>query len=86
MKNFKVFLRNEDYDLRAWRDSVEGVKGFEEGVEILDKYGGWKLLEGCLRESPSKRISASAAAGSCRVDGCGRERRRRCGEGQWYRQ
>ena len=29
-----------DYDLAAWRESVEGVKGYEEGVEILDKNGG----------------------------------------------
>ena len=31
---------NYDYDLAAWRESVEGTKGYEEGVEILDKNGG----------------------------------------------
>ena len=31
---------NYDYDLAAWRESVEGTKGYAEGVEILDKNGG----------------------------------------------
>jgi len=69
IKRFKRDLAAYDWDLRDWRDSVEGSAGFEEGFEILDKYGGFKLLQGCLRRTPSSRISASAAAGSgfCRA-------------------
>ena len=42
---------------------------YEDGFAILEKHGGWKLLEGCLKEKPSQRISAAAAASSgfCRV-------------------
>jgi len=64
VKRFKAAIVNYDYDLAAWRESVEGTKGYEEGVEILDKNGGWKLLAGCLKESPGQRISSSAAAAS----------------------
>jgi len=69
VKRFKAAIVNYDYDLAAWRESVEGTKGYAEGVEILDKNGGWKLLAGCLKESPGQRISSSAAASSgfCRA-------------------
>ena len=40
VKRFKAAIVNYDYDLAAWRESVEGTKGYEEGVEILDKNGG----------------------------------------------
>eukprot|EP00966_Prymnesium_polylepis_P056916 1317742-Prymnesium_polylepis.1 len=69
IKNFKKALYAEDYDLSAWREKATGFRGYEDGIEILDTYGGWKLLEGCLREEPGERISASAAAASgfCRA-------------------
>jgi len=69
IKRFKRDLANLDFDLQAWRETVEDVKGFTEGFEILDKYGGFKLLQGCLKEKPSQRISSSAAAASgfCRA-------------------
>lgn len=36
----KAAIVNYGYDLAAWRESVEGTKGYEQGVEILDKNGG----------------------------------------------
>ena len=69
LRSFKQALAREDYNLRAWRESVEGQSGYDEGIEILDRSGGWSLLEGCFREKPAARISSSAAASSgfCRV-------------------
>ena len=68
-KKLKAALLREDYDLKAWRATVEGKAGYEDGIAILDKHGGWALLEGCLREDPGRRISSAAAASSgfCRV-------------------
>jgi len=68
-KKLKTALERVGYDLRAWRETVEGKAGYEDGIAILDKHGGWALLEGCLREEPGKRISSAAAASSgfCRV-------------------
>ena len=64
IKRFKEQLRGLDYDLEAWRKSSESVREFAFGFELLDANGGWALLKDCLREDPSKRISASAAASS----------------------
>jgi len=69
IKRFKKMLEACDWDLREWRTTVEDVAGYQDGFEILDKYGGFGLLTGCLKQEPSKRISAAGAAGSgfCRV-------------------
>ena len=69
MKRFQATLVQCDYDLQAWRESLAGVKDYEPGFELLDKYGGWSVLKGCLRENPSRRISAAtvAASGFCRA-------------------
>ena len=67
--SFKRSLELVDYDLKAWRELAEQRKENAEGFELLDKYGGFGLLEGCFRRDPNKRISAAAAAGSgfCRA-------------------
>ena len=69
IKRFKAALEEYDYDLKAWRASLEGVQAYEPGFKLLDTYGGWSMLQGCLRADPSARISASAAASSgfCRA-------------------
>ena len=69
IKRFKMALDGCGYDLKEWRESLEGVRGYEEGFELLDAHGGWSLLQGCLKRQPSQRISAAAAASSgfCRV-------------------
>lgn len=41
----------------------ESARGYAEGFELLGAEG-WKLLVGCLKEDPNKRISSSAAASS----------------------
>ena len=64
MKRFRKDLKDYDYDLRAWRASVEESASFADGFEILDRSGGFALLEGCLRRNPWRRISSSAAAAS----------------------
>ena len=61
---FKRSLGNQDYDLRKWRETVEGNSGFEEGLRLLDDYGGFSLLEACFRKNPNLRISSEAAASS----------------------
>ena len=69
IKRFKRLLEAADWDLGAWRESVEGANGFREGLDLLDQYGGFKLLQGCFQRNPSSRPSAAAAASSgfCRV-------------------
>lgn len=62
--NFKKSLASQGYDLKKWRELAELRKENEEGFEILDKYGGFGLLEQCFREEPKKRISSAAAARS----------------------
>ena len=37
---FKRSLLNANFNLRKWRETVEGTSGFEEGLKILDDYGG----------------------------------------------
>jgi len=61
---FKQSIKALGYDLKAWRAAAEQRKDNAVGFEILDKYGGMALLEGCLREDPNRRISAAAAARS----------------------
>ena len=69
IKRFKAALEREDYDLMRWRNSMNEVRQYERGFEILDEHGGWALLRRCLRKKPSSRISAGRAAASrfCRV-------------------
>ena len=69
IKRFKTALDSCGYDLKEWRDSMEGVRGYEEGFELLDAYDGWSLLQGCFKRQPGQRISAAAAASSgfCRA-------------------
>jgi len=66
---FKKSLALVDYDLAEWRSNAELRKENEEGFAILDAYGGFELLERCLRQEPQRRISAAAAASSrfCRA-------------------
>lgn len=66
---FKKSLDAVDYDLDAWRAAAENRKENAEGFAILDKYGGFQLLKGCLKRDPSQRISSAAAASSgfCRA-------------------
>ena len=66
---FKRSLLLQDWNLRAWREAVEGQPSYDDGFAILDKYGGFGVLEGCLRRDPSRRITCEAAASSgfCRV-------------------
>ena len=64
IKRFKSALEDYDYDLKVWRESLEGDKAYQPGFELLDKYGGWPMLQGCLRANPGSRISAAKAAAS----------------------
>ena len=66
---FKKSLDLQDWQLKKWREAVEGNPGYAEGFEILDAAGGFGLLEACLRRDPNRRISSAAAArhGFCRV-------------------
>lgn len=64
IKRFKDQLSGFDYDLDAWRATVEGRGEYAVGFAVLDRDGGWKLLQDCLREKPQARISSAAAASS----------------------
>lgn len=66
---FKQSLRGSGWNLREWRQAVEGDRSFEDGFKVLDRNGGMALLEGCLREDPKRRITSAAAASSgfCRA-------------------
>lgn len=64
IKRFKSNLAVCDYDLAQWRESLEGVKEYKRGFELLDAHDGWSLLQGCLRADPRKRITAGKAASS----------------------
>ena len=67
--SFKKTLASLDYDLAAWRERAELRKENEAGFALLDKYGGFKLLQGCFKRDPNQRLSAAAAArsGWCRA-------------------
>ena len=58
-----------DADLDRWREAAENRPENAEGFAILDKYGGFDLLKGCLKLDPNQRISAASAAASgfCRA-------------------
>ena len=61
---FKRNLALQGFDMRKWRRSVEGTGGFDEGLKILDDYGGFSLLEGCFKRNANARISSAQAASS----------------------
>lgn len=62
---FNRQLKRCDYDLAAWRKSVEPRAGPElrRGFELLDLDGGigWELLTSMVRYKARQRISAKAA-------------------------
>ena len=64
IKRFKSTLDVFEYDLDAWRESLQGVSQYARGFEILDAFDGWEVLKGCLKAEPGKRMSAQKAAGS----------------------
>ena len=64
IKRFQRALRLNDYSLSKWRRSVEHIPAYATGFRILDRHGGFSLLEGCLQQRPHSRISSAAAARS----------------------
>ena len=70
MAKFQRELAIARWDLKAWRAEIElrsassFSKDMGEGFDILDQFGGFELLAGCLRREPGQRMSSAAAARS----------------------